>query len=154
MNRQSIPVPEAIARLQRQLEQIRSSQPPRSRLPEPLWGAAVELARQHGIYQVAHTLRLDYMGLKKRLNGMPRERRKRRKTGFVELVAPPPTVMPECVIEFESANGAKMRIEWKAAAPPDWASCCVLGGKRWDDSDHATDARAGRHRADRWTQGH
>jgi hypothetical protein len=122
MNRQSMPLPEAIAQLQRQLEQIRSSQPPRSRLPEPLWGAAVELARQHGIYPLAHALRLDYMGLKKRLNGMPDEQRKKRKTGFVELAASRPTVMPECVIEFASANDAKMRIEWKAAAPPDWAS--------------------------------
>ena len=30
--------------------------------------------------------------------------------------------MPEYVIEFESASGGKMRIQWKAAAPPDWGS--------------------------------
>ncbi len=121
MNRKTTPIPERIARLQRQLEQIRSTQRPRSRLPESLWGAAVELARQHGIYQVAHTLRLDYMGLKKRLNGVTSVRKRASKTAFVELV-PPPSMMPECVIEFESASGDKMRIEWKAAAPPDWAS--------------------------------
>jgi len=49
MNRQHSWIPEPIAQLQRQLEQIRSTQPPRSRLPESVWAAAVELARQHGI---------------------------------------------------------------------------------------------------------
>ena len=71
MNRKSTPIPEAIAQLQRQLDQFRSTQPRRTKLPESLWQAAVELARQHGIYPVAHPLRLDYMGLKKRLGGVP-----------------------------------------------------------------------------------
>ncbi len=121
MNRNSTPLAEPIAQLRRQLEQLRGSQPPRSRLPEPLWDAAVELARQHGIYRVAHALRLDYVGLKKRLNGMPSRRPNASRTGFVELVTPPSTV-PECVIEFESSSAGKMRIQWKAAEPPDWAS--------------------------------
>ena len=67
MNRKSTPIPEPIAQLQRQLDQFRSTQPRRTKLPESLWQAAVELARQHGVYSVAHPLRLDYMGLKKRL---------------------------------------------------------------------------------------
>ena len=63
VNRKSTPpIPEAIVQLQRQLDQFRSTQPQRTKLPEPLWQAAVELARQHGIYPVAHPLRLDYMG--------------------------------------------------------------------------------------------
>ena len=73
MNRKSTPpIPEPIAQLQRQLDQFRSTQPRRTKLPESLWQAAVELARQHGVYPVAHPLRLDYMGLKKRLGGVPR----------------------------------------------------------------------------------
>src|SRR5579871_2693237 len=68
--KQTGPIPEAIAQLQRQLDQFRSSQSRRAKLPEPLWQAAVELAREHGIYSVAHPLRLDYMGLKKRLGGI------------------------------------------------------------------------------------
>lgn len=121
MNRNSTPVPEAVAQLQRQLEQIRSTQPPRSRLPEAVWGAAVKLAQQHGIYRVAHTLRLDYMGLKKRLKGLPSGQPSAIKAAFVELVTPPAT-RPECVIELESPSGGKMRIQWKAAVPPDWMS--------------------------------
>jgi hypothetical protein len=124
MNRKSRPVPESIAQLQRQLDQFRSSQPVRTKLPESLWQAAVELARQHGVYAVAHPLRLDYMGLKKRLSGTASpQRRKAAKASFVELVAPrPTTIMDGCVIEFESARGGKMRIKWNAPTAPDWAS--------------------------------
>ena len=89
MNRKSTAaIPEAIVQLQRQLDQFRSTQPHRTKLPEPLWQAAVELARQHGIYPVAHPLRLDYMGLKRRLGGVPVLRRKANKPTFVELAAP------------------------------------------------------------------
>jgi len=72
MNRKSTaPIPEAITQLQRQLELFRSTQVGRTKLPESLWQAAVELARQYGIYAVAHPLRLDYTRLKQRLNGIP-----------------------------------------------------------------------------------
>ena len=54
------------------LDQFRSTQSIGTKLPEPLWQAAVELAPQHGVYAAAHPLRLDYMGLKKRLGGSPR----------------------------------------------------------------------------------
>jgi hypothetical protein len=59
-------IPEAIVQLKRQLDQFRNTQPQRTKPPEPLWQAPVELARQRGIYPVAHPLRLDYMGLKRR----------------------------------------------------------------------------------------
>jgi hypothetical protein len=66
------PIPEPIEQLQRQLNQFRSGHPHRTRLPESLWQSAVELARQHGLYSVAHPLRLDYMQLKRRLGGVDR----------------------------------------------------------------------------------
>jgi hypothetical protein len=43
-----------------------------------LWQTAVEEARQHGIYMVAHTLRLDYANLQKRLGGASTQGRIRR----------------------------------------------------------------------------
>ena len=122
MNLKNRPIPEPIAQLQRQLDQFRSTQSRRTKLPESLWQAAVELARQHGIYSVAHPLRLDYMGLKKRLGESPTPRRKATKPAFVELVAPSRAQLEECVIEFESSGGSKMRIQWKATAPPDWTA--------------------------------
>jgi hypothetical protein len=116
------PIPEPIVHLQRELEQFRGSHPARARLPEPLWQSAVELARQHGLYSVAHPLRLDYVQLKKRLGGVPSFPKKATKPAFVELIASHPATMPECVIEFESSVGSKMRIQWKGSSTPDWAS--------------------------------
>ena len=100
MNRESRPIPEPVAQLQRQLEQFRSAQPGRTKLPESLWQSAVELARQHGVYPVAHPLRLDYTRLKERLGGSPTVRRKATQPAFVELVAPSRAQLEECVIEF------------------------------------------------------
>jgi hypothetical protein len=122
MNSKSTPIPEPIAQLQRQLDQFRSTQPRRTKLPESLWQAAVELARQHGVYSVAQPLRLDYMGLKKRLGEDPNLQQKATKPAFVELIAPHPATLEECVIEFESSSGGKMRVQWKAAVPLDWVS--------------------------------
>jgi hypothetical protein len=124
-------IPEPIAQLQRRLDQFRSTQSRRTKLPESLWQAAAELARQHGVYAVAHPLRLDYMGLKKRLRGVRSLRRKSAKPAFVELIAPHPAALEDCVIEFESASGGKMRIHWKAAAPPDWAGLL----RAWRDAE-------------------
>ena len=124
MNRRSTsPTPEPILQLQRQLEDFRSSQSGRVKLPEALWQAAVELAQQYGIYPVAHPLRLDYMGLKKRLSEIfPARHRKAAAPAFVEVVGAQPTALEACVIEFESARGAKMRIHWNASTPPDWTN--------------------------------
>ena len=119
MNPKNTPIPEPIAQLQRQLDQFRGTQSRRTKLPEPLWKAAVELARQYGVYPVAHPLRLDYTRLKKQLGGVPTHRqRKAAKPAFVELIAPGRTTPEEYVIEFESCSGNKMRIQWKSTSPP------------------------------------
>ncbi len=116
------PIPEPIIQLQRELDQFRSTQPHRTRLPEALWQAAVELARQHGMYPVAHPLRLDYMGLKRRFEGLPSAQKKAPAPAFVELITAHPATVAECVIEFESRAGSKMRIHWKNTSAPDWTS--------------------------------
>ena len=117
-------IPEPIVQLQRQFELFRSSHPLRTRIPEALWRAAVELARQHGLNAVAHPLRLDYTGLKRRLADIREvsEKKKARTPGFVELVAPYAAAGAECMIEFESQRGGKMRIQWKGSGAPDWSS--------------------------------
>ena len=121
-------IPEPVLELQRQLEQFRSVQTPRTKLPVALWDRAVELARQYGVYAVAHPLRLDYMALRTRVGGATLSQkgvgaraRPSAPASFVELIAPHPPAQ-ECMIEFESVRGGKMRIQWKASAPPDWAS--------------------------------
>ena len=121
-SRSATPIPVAIEQLQRQLDEFRSTQPHRTKLPETLWQAAVELARQHGVYSVAHPLRLDYTGLKKRLDGVLDPKKKAVKSAFVELIADNSAMMADCVIEFESSVGSKMRIQWMASTAPDWLS--------------------------------
>ena len=135
-------VPDSIRHLSEQLRQFRSTHPVRTRLPEPLWQAAVELARQHGIYMVAHSLRLDYSNLQKRLGGVPsprriagsgdsetevRTQRRRAVVGdsgsaapvFVELARS--AGADEYVIEFESGAGARMCVRWRGSTP-EWSS--------------------------------
>ena len=116
------PIPEPIVQLQRRLDELRSTRPHRTKLPEAVWQAAVELAREHGVYSVAHPLGLDYTQLKKRLEGAAGSPREPAAPAFVELIASHPAAMSECLIEFESSVGGKMRIQWKGSAAPDWIS--------------------------------
>lgn len=123
MNRKETrPVAEPIVQLQRELEEYRRMQPRRAKLPESIWEAAAALAREHGLYAVAQALRLDYMGLKKRLGDVAIRRRGKSKPAFVELIAPPPAKCEECLIEFESTRGDKMRIHWPVRTAPDWTA--------------------------------
>ena len=124
-------IPEPIVQLQRELEQFRGSHAHRTRLPESLWQSAMELAREHGLHAVAQPLRLDYAQLKKRLGGVEPVSRKASSPAFVELIASHSVTMSECVIEFESSLGGKMRIQWKGTSAPDWGS--LLRG--WRESE-------------------
>jgi len=109
-------VPEQLQLLSCQLEEWRNAHPRRSRLPEELAAAAVELARQHGLFRTAQTLRLDYTNLKKRVQTAP-GMRATAPAAFMELVAPSP-VTGECTVEVESARG-KLRVAVKGTAAPD-----------------------------------
>jgi hypothetical protein len=108
----------SLLQVQQKLEQFRAERKQRTRLPEPLWQAAVELAKQYGVYRTARQLRLDYTGLKKRLGGC--ESQENSTTSFVELF-PRPAKPEECIIEMETAGGSRMRVQWKSGLPPDWA---------------------------------
>jgi hypothetical protein len=116
MPQKDAPVPDPLEQLSRQFEEWRNAHAPRSRLPEGLWAAAVELARQRGLFRTAHTLRLDYTNLKKRVQTTP-GLRATSPAAFVELVAPAP-VTGECTIEAESARG-KLRVAIKGMSSPE-----------------------------------
>ena len=120
MPEQDIPVP--ITDLSGQLEQFRSTHPPRTRLPPSLWQSAVDLARCHGLYVVARSLKLDYSTLKKHLNGSAEGRgtRKKAHAKFIELIGATRQSVDEYLIEFESARGRKLRIHCKTNMPLDW----------------------------------
>ena len=116
------PIPEAITQLRRRLEEFRSAQPVRTKLPESLWEGGGPVGSPARYLCRGHPLRLDYTRLKQRLGGDPSQRRKPELPAFVELIGSNAATLPKCVIEFESARGGKMHVQWKAAVPPDWAS--------------------------------
>lgn len=122
---------ESITELGAQLEQFRSTHPPRTRLPQSIWQSAAELARCHGIYVVARSLRLDYSTLRKHMGGSresPSRRGKKAPPKFVELIGAASERVDEYVIEFESVRGRKLRIHCKSNTPPDWPA--LLGAWR------------------------
>ena len=104
-------IPEPIVQLQRELEQFRGSHAHRTRLPVSPWQPAMELAREHGLHAVAHPIKLDYAQLRKLLGGVEPVSRKSASPAFVELIASHSVPMLECVIEFESSLGGRMRIQ-------------------------------------------
>jgi hypothetical protein len=115
-------VSEPLADLQAQLAEFRSTHPPRTKLPPSLWQSAAALARCHGLYAVARSLKLDYCTLKKHLSGSAecRDTRKKAQPKFIELIGATGHSVDEYLIEFESARGGKLRIHCKTNTPPDW----------------------------------
>ena len=154
MAKQSLPASESIAELQAQLQQFRSTHPPRT---SPSWQSAAELARHHGIYVVARSLRLDYGTLKKQVNGsgaLPGRGRKKPPARFLELISAARECTDEYVVEFESVRGPKLRIHCKTKTPPDWPVLLGAWGRMGTMMpDHAAYAGAGRDRAGGWQKG-
>ncbi len=106
-------VPVAMETVRRRLERWRSTRASRrSPIPSALWAAAVRLARRHGLYPTARTLRLDYTTLKKQLHAA--DDRALVSPTFVELAPlPSPTSACDCVIEIEAPGGGRMRVQVK-----------------------------------------
>lgn len=115
-------VPNKIEDLRQRLEQWRSTHKRRGHLPEALWAEAAELARQHGVYQTARMLRLEYTRLwywaQQGREPAGRALDEAAAAEFVELLAPPPPSPSECVIEWESPCG-KVTIHVKGTTLPD-----------------------------------
>lgn len=115
-----------IERVRERLEAWRKSRKPRSRIPERLWDAAAELARSYGVHKVARALHLDYYNLRDRRDGIVRSETgaDKRPASFIEVTGRA-TQPAECVIELESAKGAKMRIHLKGESVPEAATLCA-----------------------------
>lgn len=123
-------IPVNMRRVCRRFERWRDGHGGRLPLPEALWAAAAAAAREHGVFQTAKVLRLDYSKLKRMAAAAPPIVRPVAKpplgtTAFLEL-APPSAASSgpdraECVIELEGPRG-RMRIQWKGAAASDLAA--------------------------------
>jgi hypothetical protein len=124
MAQESMNVQNELEQLRRRFEEFRNAQTSRGRLPEPLWKEAAELAGRYGLNPTARALRLDYNGLKKRMEVPNLPKRHRKETAapaFVELVGPAPSGVTSCSVEIESGQGAKLRLDLKGVATTELA---------------------------------
>lgn len=139
MAKESLDIPNIMRKVHRRFERWRSAHTGRLPIPKPLWAAAVELAREHGIFHTAKVLHLEYGKLKRLVESagpvnakVPAAKgrvAKARATGrrrarsntppaFVEFMTSQAGGLSECLIELEGRRG-KMRIQWKGTTAPD-----------------------------------
>ena len=120
-------IPEEMEQVRQELENWRSSQPRRSRIPKPLWASAVKLAKQYGLWRTAQTLGLDYQRLKVQTGSAQTRRHGKAASAFVELAATA-VGFSECTVELENRRGAKMRIHLKGV---DAAGVAAISQALW-----------------------
>jgi len=132
-------IPPDMRKVYRRLRRWRSSHARRVPLPDSLWAAAGELAREQGVNRTAKALHLEYGKLKQRAEAVGEAKAKTsaavpRRAGpaapprFVELMTPRPGSAPECRVELEGPRG-RIRIEFKGLAT---AELVALGRMLWD----------------------
>jgi hypothetical protein len=127
--------PAGLDRLRQRFEHWRQTHPPRSRIADSLWTAAVKAAGLYGLHRTARSLRINYYALQKRVEGafsVPAVPRKETRTAtFIEL---PPFVSAdsgdsasgscECTLGWEDAGGIKLRLHFPGIAVTDLAALC------------------------------
>ena len=81
MSTESLEIPRNVQRVPKRFEQWRGAHAGRLPIPERLWAAAVELAREHGVFHTARALRLEYSKLKRSLESASPAAKSRRTKG-------------------------------------------------------------------------
>jgi len=124
MGRAAPDIPDGIRVLHGRFARWRKSHTGRLPIPDPLWAAAAEMAREHGVFRIAKLLSLEYGKLKRLATESQTGRRRTARlsappAAFVELLTPG-AGGAECLIELEGPRG-KMRIQWKGSTTPDLA---------------------------------
>jgi hypothetical protein len=111
-----------LRRLAERLESWRKRTPIPRRLPEAIWKAAVDLAREHGVNPVAKALRLDYYSLKERLSKAPAGGEAEDTPEFVEVCLGKPVANAGWRIELQDGPKRRMTIAVPAGSPVDLAT--------------------------------
>ena len=102
------------------LDSWRRTSGTRRRIPEDLWEEVAQLARAHGVHQVARALRLNYERVKRRASSSAgRLQSRKARPAFLELELAQPASNSGCVIELGDPKGARMTIRLPAEAPVD-----------------------------------
>jgi len=112
------------------LAQWRDRTPAGGRIPEALWSRAVDLARTHGVSQVAAALRLDYTRLKRRLAASaPSVAPPAPAPAFVELTLGAEPSAAGCVLALCDGRGRSLRVEWSR---PTASEVAALARTLWE----------------------
>jgi hypothetical protein len=119
-------LPRRLEGVRRRIERWRQTRKVRSPIPDAFWAAAARMAKTYGMNRTARALRLNYYGLKKRVEqqgaGVVGAAGAEGEVPFIELAPLPSTSVCECLLELENASGARMRIQLKGVAVPDLAA--------------------------------
>ncbi len=119
-------LPGRLEGVRRRIEQWRQTRKVRSPIPDSLWAAAVRMVNAYGMNRTARALRLNYYGLKKRVERQAVAAAGASETKgtarFVELAPFSSVGGCECLLELENVSGAKMRVQLKGIAVPDLAA--------------------------------
>lgn len=126
MSTESPDIPRNMQRVLRRFERWRGAHAGRLPIPERLWAAAVELAREHGVFHTARALRLEYGKLKRLLESASPAVKSRRtkgrrgaRRGGARSFAPPPAF-----VELnDDTDGGPLRVRDR------------LGRATWQDAD-------------------
>ncbi|HEX8815168.1 MAG TPA: hypothetical protein VF753_06685 [Terriglobales bacterium] len=124
MTRSSATTPADLESLRLRFERWRRTRKSKTRIPDGLWSAAVELARRYGINRTAAPLRLDGGKLKRLVLAAGRGSRRPAAPKFVELVASAGASlsnMAEYTLELEG-HDRKLRIQCKGASATELAA--------------------------------
>ena len=127
MAKRASPLPADLSSAAARFEAWRKNRTTR-RIPEELWSLAADLGAHHGLSRAARALRVDYYGLKKRIDAAaaPDPSGTDAPPAFVSILTAPSAEVSDGLIEFERAGGEKMRIHWKGGVTPDLAALSRL----------------------------
>ena len=116
MNHKNLPARnKSLARVQKQFSVWRSSRQRGTVIPQRLWRAATELSEQYSVSKIAHTMGLDYVKLRERIESSRAMESEQAwlgvaGNGFVEVGAVPGTSNIECLVEVEDGTGRKLKM--------------------------------------------
>ena len=103
-----------------QFERWRKTRKPGTRIPTELWNAAVSLFPHCTLNQISRSLHLDFVELRKRVNGNVASEKSNGATsdsGFWELrLSDAQTSITECRLRAEDGEGRKVELELKGIA--------------------------------------
>ena len=107
---------QALTELQRRFRVWRGRRPKRRRIPEELWQAAVQAAREHGVCKTSRHLGVDYYSLKRRLTRTCEPPTSTESVEFVEIPRKVLSSGPACVVELQEPRGLRLRVELRDPA--------------------------------------